>query len=977
MATTSTSLVLALLVGAPAQAEPDDAPADQPAVESEDVPSAEEITAEVSDDAHPVESEVDLVTFAPAEESDTAESGGAVGTDEAATSDEPAETDEAAPFGIQSQGLTDAEDGTDDTVGGAEELTATDGGQTQAPESEAPAATEEPESTEEPETTEAPADEPTEAPETDSPESTDTVVIAAADTPELAVVGVTWDAGAPADLAVDVRTLTTDGWTEWEELEIDNRLADEDLTDRQGTEPLAVVDASQIEVRLTTAEAAPTGANLSVIDPGTSTADSAPVTAAAMSTTATARPTIYSRAQWGADESIRTWAPEVGRVTGIDIHHTAGVNGYSSSQVPSILRGIYAYHAEEWGRDWGDIGYNVLVDRFGRAWEGRYGGLDQAIIGAHATGLNGNMAGISLIGNYDTVAVPTALFDMVARVAAWKLSIHGTTPHGTTTFDGNTWNRIVGHRDAKQTTCPGQYMYSRLDELKNRIAAYQGSFSDRELNRDLDGDGAADLVVRQGTNVSLMSTAPTLDWTVERIGHGWTPSRTTIAGDWNGDGTVDMMLRTADGSLLLYAGRPDGSVSNGVRVGWGWTAFNLLIGGDDWNGDGHLDLLARHTNGTLWLYASDGRGNFHRGVQIGSGWNGMESISMADGFIGGRPTILGVHGSNGHLYAYSSNGRGAITGTVTVSSSWNGVTATAGVADLTGDGRSDLVAVSQAGELLIYPGSGTGTVRPRGVLDTGWNGTTMILDAGARSAGRIFYRLDTGGVLYRATYGAVAPGYAELTPTGITVAASDLDVVPVGDWNGDGRADLVVRRASGALMLHLGTGGGRFAATGTQIGNGWQSFDAIVGAGNWRGDGLPGIVAYSRADAKAWLYSATPTGTFSPSVLVMTNAPSIYQLANVGQWNGAGAVDLIARAGTRLHFYNGTGAGLAVGPTEIGSGWGSFNSLVGVNDVTSDGVSDLVAVTTSGQIMLYPGNGLGRFLSGRLVGTVPSGAEVS
>ncbi|TDE96159.1 hypothetical protein EXU48_07970 [Occultella glacieicola] len=969
MATASASLVLAFLVGAPAQAEPDDAPTDQPAADAGEVPSAEEITAEVSDDAHPVESEVELVTFEPAAAGGSEASGDTGDSGDGAASDEQAETaaDEVTSFGLQSQ--TPAEDGADDDAATAQE-----------PENTAPEGTGTPdaEPTEAPETPADAAETPADAGETpaDAPETTDNVVIAAADTPELAVVGVTWDAGAPADLAVDVRTLTVDGWTEWEELEIDNQLADEDLTDRQGTEPLAVVDATQIEVRLTTAETAPTGANLSVIDPGTSTADSAPVTASAMSTAATARPTIYSRAQWGADESIRTWAPEVGRVTGIDIHHTAGVNGYSASQVPSILRGIYSYHAEEWGRDWGDIGYNVLVDRFGRAWEGRYGGLDQAIIGAHATGLNGNMAGISLMGNYDTVAVPTAAFDMVARVAAWKLSIHGTTPHGTTTFNGTTWNRIVGHRDAKQTTCPGQYMYSRLDELKNRIAAFQGSFAGRELDRDLNGDGRADLVVRHGNNVSLMSTAPTLGWTDERIGHGWTPSRTTIAGDWNGDGTVDMMLRTADGSLLLYPGRADGSVGNGVRVGWGWNTFNLLIGGDDWNGDDHLDLVARHSNGSLWLYASDGRGNFHRGVQIGSGWNGMETISMAGGFIGGRPTLLGVHGSNGHLYAYASNGRGAITGTVTVSSSWNGVSATAGISDLTGDGRTDLVAVSLAGDLLIYPGTGSGSVRPRGVLDSGWGGTTMIMDAGARSSGRIFYRLDSGGRLYRATYGAADPGYSELTPTGITLAQGDIDVTPVGDWNGDGRADLVVRRGNGALMLHLGTGGGRFAA-GTQIGNGWQSFEVLVGAGNWRGDGLPGIIAYSWDDRAAYLYSATATGSFRPPVPVMRNAPSIYQIANVGQWDGAGAPDLIARAGTTLQFFNGTGAGLAVGPTQIGSGWGSFTSLVGVNDETSDGVSDLIAVTGSGQIMEYPGNGLGRFLPGRPVGTVPSGAVVS
>ncbi|MEK8227997.1 hypothetical protein NKG05_20780 [Oerskovia sp. M15] len=69
---------------------------------------------------------------------------------------------------------------------------------------------------------------------------------------------------------------------------------------------------------------------------------------------------------------------------GAVVHHTAGNNGYASSDVPTIIRGIYSYHVLS--RGWPDIGYNFLVDRFGRIWEGRAGGIDRAIVGAHAAG---------------------------------------------------------------------------------------------------------------------------------------------------------------------------------------------------------------------------------------------------------------------------------------------------------------------------------------------------------------------------------------------------------------------------------------------------------------------------------------------------------------------------------------------------------------------------------------------------------------
>lgn len=302
------------------------------------------------------------------------------------------------------------------------------------------------------------------------------VVVASEEVPDLAVIGVTWQAGTAAeDLQVQFRTQDSSGWTQWEDLEREGIAAGSD-TDREGTEPHVVLDAEHLEVRLVSESAtqiAPQNAHVAVIDPGEAQADTASVTDTAQVETQAAEPTIHSRAQWGADESIRFWEPEAGEVQGLTIHHTAGVNGYSADEVPAIIRGIYHFHTEEWGNGWGDIGYNVLVDRFGRAWEGRYGGVDEPIIGAHAAGLNASMSGLSLMGNHEEVAVSDDAFDMLAQVGAWKLDLHGVGPHGTTTVNGNTYNRINGHMDSSATACPGQYMYNRLGEFRDLVEDYQ------------------------------------------------------------------------------------------------------------------------------------------------------------------------------------------------------------------------------------------------------------------------------------------------------------------------------------------------------------------------------------------------------------------------------------------------------------------------------------------------------------------------
>ena len=67
------------------------------------------------------------------------------------------------------------------------------------------------------------------------------------------------------------------------------------------------------------------------------------------------------------------------------VHHTENPNGYSAAQVPAMLRAIYAFH--RYVNGWNDIGYNFVIDLYGRVFEARAGGIDQPVVGAQAGGL--------------------------------------------------------------------------------------------------------------------------------------------------------------------------------------------------------------------------------------------------------------------------------------------------------------------------------------------------------------------------------------------------------------------------------------------------------------------------------------------------------------------------------------------------------------------------------------------------------------
>jgi hypothetical protein len=195
---------------------------------------------------------------------------------------------------------------------------------------------------------------------------------------------------------------------------------------------------------------------------------------------ATGTPAIVPRAGWGADEEIVRAKPSIAPAVRLSVvHHTAGTNSYTRAQAAAIVRGIEVYHVE--GNGWNDIGYNFLVDRFGTVYEGRGGGIDKNVIGAHSEGFNTGTVGVALIGNYTKATPPKAQQDALVNLLAWRLDVAHIDPLSTVVYTsgGNakfksgknvTLRAISGHRDTGPSECPGNGTYVLLPGIAKRVS---------------------------------------------------------------------------------------------------------------------------------------------------------------------------------------------------------------------------------------------------------------------------------------------------------------------------------------------------------------------------------------------------------------------------------------------------------------------------------------------------------------------------
>ena len=405
-------------------------------------------------------------------------------------------------------------------------------------------------------------------------------VAAVLDSPPVAVgtarfVGFSWP-GAPAGGAgrgapgptggeaatgtLRLRTRTAAGWSGWREVEPSGDGPDPTSPEHHPERVFSdgvwlAAGTTELQVRVERPAGGPaSGLAAHLVTPDMTATPGTEPARPGQATAMTTQPPIVSRAGWGADESLRRHAPEYSdTVRAAFVHHTVQANSYAPSESAALIRADYVYHVRS--RGWNDLGYNFVVDRYGRVFEGRYGGVTRAVLGAHAGGFNTDTTGVALLGTFTSSRPPAGMVAALERLLAWKLDLTHVDPLGLTalTSAGSANGRypagrrvaahtILGHRSTSYTACPGDPVIALLPAIRSAVSRigrpriYGGAATAAAVSPELGGS--------VGVHARFSSTAR---WRVGVTGsngakvRAWTGTGGEARVRWNG--------RTASGQL--------------------------------------------------------------------------------------------------------------------------------------------------------------------------------------------------------------------------------------------------------------------------------------------------------------------------------------------------------------------------------------------------------------------------------------------
>lgn len=314
--------------------------------------------------------------------------------------------------------------------------------------------------------------------------------------------------------------------------------------------------------------------------------------------------------------------------------------------------------------------------------------------------------------------------------------------------------------------------------------------------------------------------------------------------DFNGDGKLDLVVANeGSDNVSVFLGKGDGTFEPAVNYSVASVPAAVTVG--DFNHDGKLDLaVSNFSSGTVSVLLGNGDGTFQPAVNYGVG-SGPQGGAVGDFNGDGKLDLVVTNGGSSTVSVLLGNGDGTFQRAVDYGAGMDPISVAVG--DFNGDGKLDLVVANEGGLMSVLLGNGDGTfqaavnydaVGPESVVVGDFNGDGKLDFAVADVTDCRVGPCPSLEVFLGKGDGTFQPGEVFTVPSR-SVGHS----VELGDFNGDGKLDLVVANpAERSVSVLLGKGDGTFEAP-VNYPIGTNPFSIAVG--DFNGDGRLDIAVVS------------------------------------------------------------------------------------------------------------------------------------